>query len=55
MRERMLARDRYIADDPVLAEENQRAMVLMEAFNRSPAADPVERRRLLTDLLGSYG
>ena len=55
MRERMLAGDRYIADDPVLAEENRRAMVLMEAFNRSPAADPVERRRLLTELLGSYG
>jgi maltose O-acetyltransferase len=55
MRERMLAGDLYIADDPVLAQENQRATALMEAFNRSPASDPAERRRLLTELLGSYG
>lgn len=55
MRDRMLAGDAYIADDPVLADENQRAMALMEAFNRSPAADPAGRRRLLTELLGAYG
>ena len=55
MRDRMLAGDPYLADDPVLAEENQRAMSLMEAFNRSSASDPEERRRLLTELLGSYG
>lgn len=55
MRDRMLAGEPYIADDPVLAEEHQRAMALMEAFNRSPASDPDKRRRLLTELLGSYG
>jgi maltose O-acetyltransferase len=55
MHERMLAGDLYRADDPVLAEQNQRAMALMEAFNRSPASDGVERRRLLTELLGSFG
>jgi maltose O-acetyltransferase len=54
-RDRMLAGDLYIADDPVLAQEHQRAMVLMEAFNRSPAADPDARRRILTELLGSFG
>jgi maltose O-acetyltransferase len=54
-RERMLAGDLYIADDPVLASENQRAMALMEEFNRSPAADPEGRRRILTELLGSFG
>jgi maltose O-acetyltransferase len=55
MRERMLAGALYIADDPVLAEENQRAMALVEAFNRSPASNPDERRRLLTELLGAFG
>jgi maltose O-acetyltransferase len=55
MRDRMLAGDLYLADDPVLAAENQRAMALTEAFNRSPAANPEERRRLLNELLGGYG
>ncbi len=51
----MLAGDLYIADDPALAQDNQRAMALMEAFNRTPAADPDERRRLLNELLGGFG
>ncbi len=55
MWKRMLAGDLYIADDPVLAEAHQRAMALVEAFNRSPASEQGERRRLLTELLGSYG
>ena len=55
MRERMLAGDRYIADDPELYAEHQRAMVLMEAFNTSPAADADRRRELLRALLGSIG
>jgi maltose O-acetyltransferase len=55
MRERMLAGDLYIADDPELARESQRAMALTEAFNRSAAADPGGRRRLLSELLGTYG
>ncbi len=55
MRERMLAGEPYIADDPRLSEEHQRAMALMEAFNRSAAADPAQRRQLLTELLGGFG
>ena len=55
MRERMLAGDLYIADDPVLEQEHQRAMALMEAFNGSPACDPAERRRLLAALLAAFG
>ena len=51
----MLAGDLYIADDPELARDYQRAMALMERFNRSPAGDPGLRRRLLEDLLGSFG
>ena len=55
MRDRMLAGDLYIAADQVLAAESQRAATPMEAFNRTPAADPDERRRLLTALLAAYG
>src|SRR3954452_16951702 len=55
MRERMLAGDLYIADDPELAEHNLRAMELMEAFNATPARAGDERRRLLAELLGSIG
>src|SRR4051812_21140377 len=55
MRDRMLAGDLYIADDPELARDSQRAMALTEEFNRSPASDPEGRRRLLSELLGAYG
>lgn len=55
MRERMLAGDLYIADDPQLAHDNLRAMRLMERFNQSAADEPAERRRLLGELLGTPG
>ncbi len=55
MRERMLAGDPYIADDPELAERSLRAMDLMDAFNATSARNPQERRRLLTELLGAVG
>src|SRR5215207_5321675 len=55
MRERMLAGDLHIADDPELAEHSLRAMDLMDAFNATPARDPQRRRRLLTELLGAVG
>lgn len=55
MRERMLAGDLYLADDPELAEHHLRAMDLMDAFNATSARDPRERHRLLTDLLGGIG
>ena len=55
MRERMLAGDLYIADDPVLAEESAAAQDLMSAYNAtSPRQGPL-RRRLLGELLGSVG
>lgn len=54
-RERMLAGDLYIADDPQLAADNQRGMRLMEQFNRCPAESPDQRRRILTELLGAFG
>ncbi len=54
-RERMLAGDLYIADDPVLAQESQRALALMQQYNDSLSSDPAARRRILLDLLGSLG
>lgn len=54
-RERMLAGDFYLADDPQLSQDNRRAMRLMEEFNRSPADARAERRRILAELLGACG
>lgn len=54
-RERMLAGDLYIADDPVLAHESQRAAGLMKEFNDSSPSDTATRRRILLDLLGALG
>ena len=55
MRERMLAGDLYLADDPELAEAHLRAMDLMEAYNATPARAGELRRQLLRSLLGSVG
>ncbi len=55
MRERMLAGDLYLADDPELSDAALRAFALMDDFNATPIRDFDERRRLLTDLLGEVG
>jgi maltose O-acetyltransferase len=55
MRERMLAGELYLADDPVLAEEQARAATLLDRFNQTGVDDPAERRGLLLGLLGEYG
>ncbi|WP_437280416.1 sugar O-acetyltransferase [Sorangium sp. So ce375] len=55
MRERMLAGDLYIADDPEIAEQSAAALDLMAAYNAtSPRQRPL-RRRLLEQLLGAIG
>lgn len=54
-RERMLAGDLYIADDPELAAESRRAAELMHRFNTSDPSDPDEQRRVLRELLGYLG
>ena len=54
-RERMLAGDLYIADDPELAAASLRADELTRAFNDSSPAEHAERRRILKELLGSLG
>jgi maltose O-acetyltransferase len=55
MRERMLAGDLYIADDPELGEHMLHAMDLTDAYNSTSARDAKERRRILEDLLGEIG
>ncbi|WHP16343.1 sugar O-acetyltransferase [Cellulomonas sp. ES6] len=55
-RERMLAGDLYIADDPESERIARRATVLVEEYRLAViAADDARARRVLTDLLGSLG
>ncbi len=54
-RERMLAGDPYIADDPELEELSHRARDLADSYNRTTARQGPLRRRLLEELLGSVG
>lgn len=54
-RDRMLAGDPYIADDPELAAEALRARQLQDRFNRTDAADDDGRRAILSELLGAFG
>jgi maltose O-acetyltransferase len=55
MRDRMLAGEPYIADDPVLGEESRRAQRLTHELNTADPNDHGLRRRLLTELLGGFG
>ena len=55
MRERMLAGDLYIADDPDLGEASTRALDLADAYNATTVRQGPLRRRLLEELLGSIG
>jgi maltose O-acetyltransferase len=54
-RERMLAGELYIADDPELENEALRAAELTKKYNESSPSDPAARRRILVELLGSLG
>ncbi len=55
MRERMLAGDLYLADDPELARDSARAQRLTHEINSIDPNDHERRRQLLTDLLGVFG
>jgi maltose O-acetyltransferase len=55
MRERMLAGELYIADDPELARDGARAMALSHRINTMDPTDGAARRELLTELLGAFG
>lgn len=54
-RERMLAGDLYIADDPESARIAQRALRLAEAYGLAYPHDADAARPLLAELLGSLG
>ncbi|MEP0545840.1 MAG: sugar O-acetyltransferase [Rhodothermales bacterium] len=54
-RDRMLAGDQYIADDPDLKRESDRASVLTAQYNATAGDDHEGRGRLLRELLGSVG
>ncbi|KGN42552.1 sugar O-acetyltransferase [Knoellia aerolata] len=55
MRERMLGGEPYIADDPVLTQESQRAQRLTHRLNTMDPHDAHARRRLLVELFGGFG
>lgn len=55
MRERMLAGQLYLADDPELRLLSQQAFALTEAYNLMPVSARPERRALLLELLGGFG
>jgi maltose O-acetyltransferase len=54
-RERMLAGELYIADDPDSARIAQRALELMHAYQVATATAPDTARAHLTELLGTLG
>lgn len=54
-RERMLAGDLYVADDPESARIAQRAVRLADAYHRAAIEDEAAARPLLEELLGSLG
>ncbi|MFD6881290.1 MULTISPECIES: sugar O-acetyltransferase [unclassified Rhodococcus (in: high G+C Gram-positive bacteria)] len=54
-KQRMLAGELYIADDPELVADASRAAELSEKFNSSSVTDPAARRAILAALVGSLG
>ena len=55
MRERMLAGELYLADDPELVRDLARAASLSHRLNTMDPTDGAGRRKLLTELLGAFG
>ena len=54
-RERMLAGDLYVADDPESGRRAQRAVRLSHAYHQASIADPAAALPLLVELLGELG
>lgn len=54
-KQKMLAGEFYIADDPELAEDNKKASLWMDRYNRSHTLSQPEREELLKELFGSVG
>ncbi len=55
MRDRMLAGEPYIAEDPRLARDSQRAQRLTHQFNTMDPTAHEAVRELLVELLGTFG
>ncbi|WFE46560.1 sugar O-acetyltransferase [Verrucosispora sp. WMMD1129] len=55
MKERMLAGEPYLADDPELIADHLRALRLMERINNSGVDDQEARQAALHELLGELG
>jgi maltose O-acetyltransferase len=55
MRERMLAGEFYLAEDPEIGQELRRAQSLSHRLNTADPTDDGLRRALLTELLGAFG
>ncbi|GAA1673055.1 sugar O-acetyltransferase [Glycomyces endophyticus] len=55
MRERMLAGDYYLADDPDLAQRARRANSLVDAYQRAFFADEGDAGAILAELVGKLG
>lgn len=55
MRDRMLAGELYLADDPDLEEASYVARERMAAYNAAPDRDTERKRALLEELLGAVG
>lgn len=55
MRHRMLAGELYIADDPELFRDMERATALSHRLNTMDPTDVAARRTVLTELLGAFG
>jgi maltose O-acetyltransferase len=54
-REKMLAGELYLANDPELVQQRRQARQLFAAYNRTTQDEPAERDRLLRALLGHCG
>ena len=54
-KQKMLAGEFYIADDPELVEDNKKASLWMDRYNRSHILSQPEREELLKELFGSVG
>jgi maltose O-acetyltransferase len=54
-RQRTLAGDPYLADDPEIAADGLRCALLVREYNATSPAEPARRDALLRELLGSVG
>lgn len=54
-KERMLAGELYVANDPELRRENHRAKRLTRLYNQTTEAQPQERQRLLSEMFKQIG